>query len=74
MGWSCQCGAESTLGSQFRTVRHSPTRSMGTRSAGQGKGSALSQHLRRKRTLPATVAREVVSQPLEFPAALVSVA
>ena len=34
----------------------------------------LFQHLRRNLTLPDTVAREVVGQPLEFPAALVRVA
>ena len=36
--------------------------------------SPLFQHLRRNLTLPDSVAREVVSQPLEFPTALVRVA
>ena len=41
---------------------------------GAPRSRALSQHLRGTRTLPDTVAREVVGQPLEFPAALVGMA
>ena len=43
-------------------------------SLGAPTSSAFFPHLRRSLTLPDTVAREVVDQPLEFPAALVRVA